>query len=168
MAWNTTLGITIRQAIGDFTSPPKYTDVALAPLILTAIQAISFNIVPSYPYKVNIEANTLMPDPTDSDIADDGFVHLVTLKAAAMLLRSEVRVYGQQAISIRDGTSAIDLKRDLRTLSALADSYESDLTKAIDYYIRNNTIGGMAVISPYPNLMPRIDGYFHDTRSCRR
>ena len=168
MSWNNSLPVMIRSAIGDFGSPPKYSDQQLAPVILTAVNAVKFNVTPTRSYLADVEALTLTPDPTDPTINDDSFTYLVTIKATTMLLYAEVRRYGQQAIAIRDGSSAIDLKRDLKALTQLADSYSKDLTNAIYQYIRNGTLGGRVILTcPYGGLLSRIDCYFGDSRSYR-
>jgi hypothetical protein len=162
MTWDSSLPILVRNAIGDFAAPPKYSDDQLGPLILTASQSVLFNVTPVQPYVIDIENLTLVPDPTDAIINDTSFIYLVTLKSSSMLLYAEVRAYGQQAIAIRDGTSAIDLKRDLKALMELANTYEKELNKAIAYYFRNaGIIQYKAIVSPYKTLLSSIDQYFY-------
>lgn len=169
MTWDSAIPIMVRSAIGDFADPPRYSDEQLAPVILTASQAVLFNITPSQPYVIDVENLTIIPDPTDATINDSVFIYLTSLKASAMLLRAEVRRYGQQAIAIRDGTSAIDLKRDLKTLSELANQYEVELSKAIFVHVRNSAgFAGKAIVSPYKTLLSGLDSYFYDSSGCRR
>lgn len=167
MSWDATWPILLRNAIGDTATPPKYSDDTLAPLVLTAAQFLTFTLPLPTSYAVDVENVSISPDPTDPSTPDNGFVYLVTLKAAAMLLKSEVRIYGQQAIAIRDGTSAIDLKRDLKALTQLAESYEQELEQGIFLYLRNASgFSGRAIVSPYKTLLSNIDHYFVP-RICR-
>lgn len=168
MSWDTTFPILVRSAIGDTADPPKYTDAQLAPVILTAAFATIFNVPSLTTYTVDVENQVLTPDPTDPDTLDNTFAYILTLKASTMILLSEVRRYGQQAIAIRDGTSAIDLKRDLKALTALAQAYSKELESAIYYAIRSSgEYAGRMVISPYKGLINGLDRYFYDNRSCR-
>lgn len=163
MSWDSTFPILVRNAIGDFSATSKYSDEQLLPVILTACQAVIFKLqTPLYSYVVDIENLALSPDPTDAATPDNAFIYITTLKASSMLLRAEVRQYGQQAIAIRDGTSAIDLKRDLKALSALADSYTTEADTAILTFLRNNSLSARAVVSPYKTLLGRLDRYFYD------
>jgi hypothetical protein len=174
MSWDSTLPILVRSAIGDTASPPKYADADLLPVILTAAFSTIFN-VPSISslttYNIDVENVSLTPDPTDPSTLDMTFSYLVTLKASTMLLYSEVRKYGQQAIAIRDGTSAIDLKRDLKALTELANKYSAELDSAIYYAFRAaGELNGRMIVSgggSCGGIINRLDGYFLDRRSYR-
>lgn len=166
MSWDTTMPIMMRSIIGDTADPLKYSDDDFITVIMTAAQLITFRVTLNQSYEIDIENQTITPDPTDQSPMDNAFINMVTLKAAHMLLSAELRVYGQQDIAIRDGTSAIDLKRDLRTLNEINKGYALELDKAIqNYYFGNNT-PGRAIIGPYKHLLVSIDRYY-DRRNWR-
>jgi hypothetical protein len=163
MSWDITMPIFLRNVIGDTSATPKYTDDQLLGLILSAAQFLQV-VIPKTPYVIDVENLTLSPDPTEYPNQDDSFVYLATMKAATMLLLAEVRLYGSQAIAIRDGTSAIDLKRDLRSLRELALDYQKQLDVAIYNYRAGVAFGGRIIVSPFRPLLVNIERYYDYAR----
>jgi len=157
MSWDTMMPLLLRNVVGDTGTTPKYTDDALNALILTAAQFLTFRLDLSQSYTIDIENTALRPDPTATATRDDAFINLITLKAACMLLTAEVRKAGQQAISIRDGTSAIDLRKNLKDLQSLAQTYCKELESAIYEYSSSKVIPGQAVLNPFKLLTPGFD-----------
>lgn len=159
MSWDTEMPLLLRYVIGDIDpTTPKYSDDTLGTLLLTAAQFMQNRLSLPTAYAVDTENFALTPDPTDPDTRNDAFINLTILKAACMLMNSEVRIYGQQAIAIRDGTSAIDLKRDLKTLQSLANSYCQELEKSVsDYFYSNTSAPGEAIVGPYKTLVGRVE-----------
>lgn len=149
MSWDSLMPILLRNVIGDTAAAPKYDDPTLENLLLSAAQFITLRVNLPQTYTIDVENGAITPDPTDVATRDNAFINLVTLKAACMLMTTEVRIYGQQAIAIRDGTSAIDLKRDLAELRALADGFCRDLQQSITDYYHSTAPPGEAVIGPY-------------------
>ena len=62
---------------------------------------------------------SVTPDPTDTDTKDDPFIALACLRAACIVIGSEIRKESGNAISIKDGPSAIDLRGVTSTLTVL-------------------------------------------------
>lgn len=146
MAWDDMMPTLLRNVIGD-TDPiaPKYTDDQLNQTIVSAAQFVLFRVSLPTPYVLDVQNVTIVPDP----VGDVAFVNMVTLKAACMLMKTELRVYGQQDLSIRDGTSAIDLKRDLRTLQSMSDGYCQEFEKAVTDYWHGVGAPGAAIVGPF-------------------
>lgn len=149
MSWDTTMPLLLRDVIGDTGVTPRYDDASLKRTLLSAAQLIQIRVKFSQSYTIDTSGLVLTPDPTDAGTRDDAFINLVTLKAACMLLYAEVRRYGQQAISIRDGTSAIDLKRNLKDLQNLAGRYCAELERSLNDFYYNGSKPGMAIIAPF-------------------
>lgn len=168
MSWDTMMPLLFRQVIGD-TDPtsPKYTDESLGNTLLAAAQFVQVRTPFVQKYSVDPENFSLTPDPTEDATRDDPFINIVILKAACMLLTAEVRTYGQQAIAIRDGTSAIDLKRDLKSLQLLANGYCQELEKAVNDYLHNQYIPGEAIVGPYKAIVARLERCMYIPRDCR-
>lgn len=163
MPWDSTMPILLRQVIGDTGDPPRYDDEALNNTLIVAAYLIGLRVSSPIEYAIDVENSTISPDPTQ----DMSLTNLIVLKAASMILSAEVRQYGQQAIAIRDGTSAIDLKRDLRALQEIANSYAKELDRAVFLYQQGVLVGGPRIIvSPFKSLLECIDrDYF--PRMCR-
>jgi hypothetical protein len=120
MSWQGQMGTMLRYLIND-TDPDNYqfTDTRIETLLLVAAQLTSMETVFSNSYQINVESCLLSPDPTDAETKDNNFINLVVLKAACVMLGSEIRSEAGNAISIKDGPSAIDLRGVAGTLSTL-------------------------------------------------
>jgi hypothetical protein len=162
MAWDDTMPLILRNVIGDVNAPQKYTDDRLNETIIAAAQLILFRVPLPTTYSIDIGNITVSPDPTNPTTKDDAFVNFTILKAACMLMNAEVRVYGQQAIAIRDGTSAIDLKRDLKALHDIANSFCKELDKSVVDYYHSRGIPGRIIVGPLPCV--RFGDYPRDWR----
>ena len=108
MAWQSEMVRIVRHLINDLDSTNySFTDDRLEELILVASQLVLTTLDFTNEYTVDVDALTLNPDPT-TGTKDDSFINLVSLKAACVVLGSEVRSNALNSISLRDGPSAID------------------------------------------------------------
>jgi|TARA_Y100000593_G_scaffold66933_1_gene123153 hypothetical protein len=127
----------------------KYANKRVETTILVAAQFVTLQTDFNNTYTINVEQCTLSPDPTDSDTKDNAFINLTALKAACIMLGSEVRSESGNAISIKDGPSAIDLRGVASTLVTL---YQ-DLCKKYDQmlldYRAGSSVAGQAILGPY-------------------
>lgn len=160
--------IVLREVIGDTGTTQRYADSDLNNTIITAAYLVATMVSSRTTFSIDVENQVIDPDPTMPPYDDSSFSNLIIMKAAVMILMAEVRRYGQQAIAIRDGTSAIDLKRDLNALQKLADGYAKEFNTAVMYYQRDISFSGRVIISPYKTLLDTIDRtYFYGPRTCR-
>ena len=120
MSWQGQMSTIVRHLVNDLDSSSyKFSDRRIETSILVASQLMVMNVDFNNIYTINVESCTLSPDPTDSDTKDDPFVTLSCLRAACIIIGSEIRSESGNAISIKDGPSAIDLRGVTATLTVL-------------------------------------------------
>ena len=130
MAWEGQMSTMLRHIINDVDPAAyKFSNRRLETTLLVAAQLIGPTMDFVNSYDINVETCKLEPDPTDLDTKDFDFVSLVVLKAACIVLGSEVRSESTNAISIKDGPSAIDLRGVTGTLSVLYKDHPSSIIK---------------------------------------
>jgi hypothetical protein len=152
MSWDTELVTLVRNYVGDTDiTNQKYTDDSMKALILSSAQFVVTDVPLSQDYIVDVSGPTLTPDPTSratETSRDNTFINLIILKSAWMIANGELRNYASQAISIRDGTSAIDLKRDLKALAEILNQMKDAYFEYKDRYIRDNLTVGELITTP--------------------
>ena len=87
-------------------------------------------------------------DPTD-DPKDNVFINLTTLKTACVIIGSEVRTEASNAISIKDGPSAIDLRGVATTLTMLYKDLCEKYDQLVYDYVAGGSLAGQAILGPY-------------------
>lgn len=150
MSWQGQMSTMVRYLVDDIDPTNyKYANKRVETTILVAAQFVTLQTDFNNTYTINVEQCTLSPDPTDSDTKDNAFINLTALKAACIMLGSEVRSESGNAISIKDGPSAIDLRGVASTLVIL---YQ-DLCKKYDQmlldYRAGSSVAGQAILGPY-------------------
>ena len=125
MPWKIDLVLMLRSLIGDLDNA-KFTDERLKQILVFGAYNVVNDADFSQTYSVDVGEVTISPDPISQN--DTDFTTLTVYKSACILLGSEVKTEAANAISIKDGPSAIDL---LKT------------------YQYNNTLVGQAVLGPY-------------------
>lgn len=150
MSWQGQMGTIVRYLISDV-DPDNYTysDHRIETTILVAAQLSQMSVEYSQSYDVNVENCTLDPDPTSSDNEDQAFITLVCLRAACIIIGSEIRSESGNAISIKDGPSAIDLRGVTQTLAVLYKDLCEKYEKAELDYRAGSSIAGQAILGPY-------------------
>ena len=93
----------------------------------------------------------LSPDPTDRSLRDEAFINLICIKAACILDRGKAGKKSDQSISIRDGSSSIDLRGPASARIALLDKGWCKVYDDVKYeYQMGNVSGaGSIILSPY-------------------
>ena len=167
MSWQGQMTTVVRHLINDV-DPSNYTFSTdrVETTILVAAQLLIMNVDFNNTYDINVEASTLSPNPSDSDTKDDPFIALACLRAACIIVGSEIRKESGNAISIKDGPSAIDLRGVTSTLTVL---YQ-DLCKKYDEaeldYRAGNSVSGQSILGPYsPGSDYVRRGMYSDNRS---
>jgi hypothetical protein len=150
MSWQGQLSTIVRYLIDDIDSTKyKYSDSRIETTIIVASQFVTLEVDLNNTYTINVEQCSLSPDPTDADTKDDAFINLVCLKAACIIVGSEVRSESGNAISIKDGPSAIDLRGVASTLIVLYKDLCEKYDKLLLDYRAGGSIVGQAILGPY-------------------
>jgi len=175
MSWQGQMSTIVRHLINDL-DPENYkystkrieTSLLVSGYIVLKDADFSFN----NNYNINVESCELSPDPTEESTKDPDFIILTCLKTACIIIGSEVRVEASNAILIKDGPSAIDLRGVASTLALLykdlCDKYEKSL---YEYKENGTATAGQAILGPYspgsdyvssnyPTYDHRSGGYF--------
>ena len=120
MSWQGQMSTIIRYLIDDIDSSAyKFSDHRMETTLLVAAQLVTLEVDFNNTYTINVEQCKLTPDPTD-DVKDNAFINLVCLKAACVMIGSQIRSESANSISIKDGPSAIDLRGVASTLTRLS------------------------------------------------
>ena len=139
MPWKTDLVLMLRSMIGDL-DRAKFTDERLKQILVVG----AYN---STSYTVDVAKVSISPDPISE--SDTDFSTLTVYKSACILLGSEVKTESANAISIKDGPSAIDLRGVTANLTNLYNDLCAKYGALLNSYQYNNTLVGQAVLGPY-------------------
>jgi len=149
MAWQNEMTVIVRHLVNDLDSSSyEYNDDRVEESILVAAQLSSLEIDFESVYTVDVDSLSLSPDPTDSTNKDDSFINLVCLKTAQMLIGSELKTHSLNAISLRDGPSALDLRGIVSGLKILFDDINRRFEEAKTQYKLDGVVG-QAILGPY-------------------
>jgi len=144
--WKISMVLMLRTLIGDLDSV-KYTDERLKQILSVAAFTVYSEADFSNAYIIDISRVSISPDPVSEE--DGDFVVLAVYKAACILLGSEVKTESGNAISIKDGPSAIDLRGVSGSLLTLWRDMCAKYDDLLIGYQRTNTLVGQAVLGPY-------------------
>lgn len=166
MSWKVDLVLMLRSIIGDLDSS-KYTDERLKQVLVVGAYNVITDAEFSNTYTVSVGGVSISPDPIS--VNDTDFTTLTLYKSACILLGSEVKTESANAISIKDGPSAIDLRGVSQSLNImykdLCQKYESLLTTY--QYAKGDGSGtpaGTAVLGPYSPASISLNANAYDTR----
>ena len=149
MAWQNQMTVIVRHLVIDLISSDyTFTDDRLEEAILVSAQLSALEIDFENSYTIDVDSLTLTPDPTDSSNKDDSFINLVSLKTSQMLLSSELKTHSLNAISLRDGPSALDLRGIVTGLKILFDDINRRYEEAKTQYKLDGVVGE-AILGPY-------------------
>tara|TARA_Y100000592_G_scaffold93541_1_gene156878 strand:+ start:1173 stop:1676 length:504 start_codon:yes stop_codon:yes gene_type:complete len=157
----------VRHLINDIDSTSyTFSTDRLETTILVAAQLLIMNVDFNNDYDINVEAITLSPDPTDTDTKDDPFIALACLRAACIVIGSEIRKESGNAISIKDGPSAIDLRGVTSTLTVLYQDLCKKYDESLIDYRAGNSVSGQSILGPYSPGSDHVRrGSYSDGRS---
>lgn len=166
MSWQGQMGTIVRHLINDLDpSNYKFTDSRIETSILVAAQLTLMNVDFNNIYSINVESCLLSPDPTDAPTKDDPFITLVCLRTACIIIGSEIRSESGNAISIKDGPSAIDLRGVSQTLTVLYQDLCNKYDKLLLEYRAGNSVAGQSILGPYSPGSDLIGRGYSDHRS---
>ena len=166
MSWEGTMSTMVRHLINDVDSSSyTFSNDRIETAILVAAQLQLMNVDFSNEYTVDVETNTLSPDPTDTATKDNPFIALTSLRAASIILAAEIRKESGNAISIKDGPSAIDLRGVTSTLVTLYKDISAKYEHALLEYRAGNSVNGQSILGPYSPGSDLINRNYSDHRS---
>lgn len=153
MSWQNEMVRLVRYLVNDLDNTSyTYDDTRLEETIVVSAQLLQ-TIVDYYytTYQVDIESLTINPDPTtvNNNVKEDGFINLVSLQAALIILQGEMKAASLSSVKIIDGPSTIDYTDVLKNKKILYDDMKDKFNKAVYQYRAGNSIAGHAVLTPY-------------------
>ena len=112
MAWQSEMVEIFRVMLNDLDTPPTYSDERLQKILVVAAHIVLVEIPFSRAFTADIENVDITPDPTDTNggTRDDAFINLVCFKGGCLADRGRITISAGQAVTIRDGSSSIDLR----------------------------------------------------------
>jgi len=143
--WKISMVLMLRTLIGDLDSE-KYTDERLKQMLVIGAYNVKNDADFNIDYDINVAKIDILPDPVVNN--DHNFVIMSVYKTASIVLGSEVKSESANAISIKDGPSAMDLRGVSNKLMELYDRITDQYGQMLDNYQYNNSIGD-AVLGPY-------------------
>ena len=148
MPWQNEMKVIVRHLVNDLDSSDyTFTDSRLEEAVLVSAQLASLEIDFDNTYAIDVDSVSLSPDPTSGN-KDDSFINLACLKTAQMLLGSELKTHSLNAISLKDGPSALDLRGIVSGLKILFDDINKKYEEATTQYKLNGVVG-QAILGPY-------------------
>lgn len=146
MPWKIDLVLMLRSLIGDLDNA-KFTDERLKQILVFGAYNVINDADFGQTYSADVGEVTISPDPIS--VNDTDFSTLTVYKSACILLGSEVKTEAGNAISIKDGPSAIDLRGVTQNLNLIYQDFCSKYDDLLKTYQYNNTLVGQAVLGPY-------------------
>ena len=151
----------LRSIIGDL-DKAKFTDERIKQILVVGAYNVLNDADFSETYTVNVAEISISPDPISE--SDTDFSTLTVYKAACILLGSEVKTEAANAISIKDGPSAIDLRGVAANLTNLYNDLCAKYDALLKTYQYNNTLVGQAILGPYSPGSMVVNGNQFDYR----
>ena len=171
MYWQAEFITLIRVLIDDLSSPQTYNDKRLTQVLAVAAQLVTNELNFPNKFMVDIQALTIEPSPVDrASTRDENFINLVCIKAACLIERGETRKSVGQGISIRDGSSAIDLRGSMDGRLKLLEKgwcFVYDETKLQYQTSRIGGVAGAAIMTPFRIFAGYGNESFYPTNNGR-
>ena len=151
MPWQMDMILMLRSVIGDL-DESKYTNERLKQVLMVGAYGVQNDASFPNTYTVNVGLVSITPDPVDT--GDSDFTVLTVYKSACIQVGSEVKTESANAISIKDGPSAIDLRGVSGSLISLYKDLCQKYQDMLDKYRYESGNGdgspvGTAILSPY-------------------
>lgn len=149
MAWQDSMIPMVRVMVNDIDAT-TYTDDTLEQVLVVAAFQVCGDLQ-EFDFKVDIVNSQITPDPTAVATENDSFVNLACIKAACIVDTGAAAKAASQAISVKDGTSAIDLRGALAGKLALLEKGWCNVFKdaKFSYQTQSLEAAGAAVMTPF-------------------
>jgi hypothetical protein len=145
MSWDTEWAPILLRYLDD-SNTTDYTTSRLNYFLAMGMYEVIPQISLRSTYTIDILGPSITPDPA----LDNSLGSLVILKAATIILRSEIKKLAVVAgYSVKDDKSTIDGKEALNTLREMLKNYEDNYQKALRSYQLGAGHIGRAILSPY-------------------
>jgi hypothetical protein len=145
MAWYTNSLVILRSLVGDDDSA-LYTDAKLKRILAIAgfrvRQEADFDV--TYTVDLTSGSEDISPDPS----TDYDFSNMIALKGAVILLTGELKLAGDQNITIWDGPSKIQVDKG-KYLKGMLDWAKQEYEDYLKDFMAGNSRSGGAVMTPY-------------------
>ena len=165
MSWQGQMSTVVRYLIDDVDQTKyKYAPKRIETSLLVASQLVIMQADFNNTYTVNVESCKLSPDPSDAETLDLPFMNLTCLRAACIIVGSEIRSESANAIAIKDGPSSIDLRGVTATLTTLYKDLSDRYDKLLLDYKAGNSVAGQAILGPYSPGSDLISRRYTDQR----
>ena len=161
MPWKIDLVLMLRSIIGDL-DKAKFTDERIKQILVVGAYNVLNDADFSETYTVNVAEISISPDPITQ--SDTDFSTLTVYKSACILLGSEVKTEAANAISIKDGPSAIDLRGVTANLTNLYNDLCAKYDALLKTYQYNNPLVAQAILGPYSPGSMVVNGNQFDYR----
>ena len=137
----------LRGLIDDSIVPYTYDDPKLQNLLVISAQLINQDFDFDVVYSINIEQQTISPDPTSD--RDDIFINLTCLKAACLVLAGEAKQGVAQSFRVVNGPAQIDGTIAYKAKQELYKIYNDNYLQAKIEYKIGNLSYIKAILTPY-------------------
>ena len=148
MVWQTEMVRIVRHLINDVDAA-SYADDRLEETVLVSAQLVLHEIDFDNTYTVDVDGLSLSPDPTGLANKDNAFINIISLKSACVILSSEVRTHGLNAIKMSDGPSSIDMTGIAKNITSSSQDMCSRYEHAVMQYKAGGSVAGQAILGPY-------------------
>ena len=148
MVWQTEMVRIVRHLINDIAAT-TYADDRLEETVLVSAQLILNYVEFDNTFTVDVDSLSLSPDPTALTTKDNAFINIVCIKAACVILSSELRTHGLNSVSISDGPSRIDMTGVVKNLQIIQQDMCQRSEHAIMQHKAGNSVAGQAILGPY-------------------
>ena len=154
MSWQNEMTIIVRHIIGDLDSENyTFSDSRIEESIVVAAQLIHNEMEFFVDYTIEVDQRSLTPDPTTTAVSpsnkDDDFIALCCLRSGLLLTNSLLRTYALKAFSIRDGSSAIDMRGVVAGLKIVNDDLTAKYQDIKLSYEMGKYGFGKSILGPY-------------------
>lgn len=153
MPWQNEMVRSLRYLINDVDDDDyTYTDDRLEQTIVVAAQLLQGTVDYYYQiYTVDVDTVSISPDPTNlaGGVKENGFINLVNIQAALLILSGELKTSSLGALKVIDGPSTIDFTHVLVNKKILYDEMKDRFNRAILNYRVGNIAAGEAILTPY-------------------
>lgn len=152
MSWQDEMLEVVRVLVLDADGTKYEEDTLLRVIAVAAFQVATEINLFSSTYSVAVSNQTISPDPTSPATKDDSFTNLTCLKAACIINQGAAMNAADQAVYVKDGSSAIDLRGALQgKLSLLKLGWCATYAKEKTDFQTSKTgsVAGAAVMTPF-------------------
>jgi hypothetical protein len=158
MSWHDMIPDMIRWLVNDLDGS-TYSTGQIEQVIVIAAQFVQNDVDFDNTYTLNIATRAITPDPTTPSI-DDGFVNLVSIKAACIILTGECKKAAVETFRVVDGFSTIDTKGRYNALKEQLDEMCDNYNNAKLQHQAGSNSPGESVLAPYTTTNTHHDHRF--------